>query len=419
MSWAQLTEIRRKAGVERSTRDYPIADRTLRGLDALLSLLPSLGSAERRKRASLLWEALSDVESRRGPRTFVVDYKWSYGHQTKTATFDAAFVKQLREKEWVPDADGNRLAPELVVFDTLGWKPNPFLLSKIRFKPPIIDQLAKEVGIEPGALDLLKKLGVTSEADLRKRLGVNEEPTPLDGAHPDDVEDALKSLLGDTPPPTPPVPDSAGADAAPTGGDERNGKGSGTLATATGRHTSVGTGASRSERGSGQTRGAGQAAGSHTSGSAAGRPFISYVGTHPDNENSDPDDLDQAARMALEAKAIEFILSLETGWQRTRTHNPGFDLYETGPDELPARWCEVKAMTGSLTDRPVGLSRTQFDCARTHGAAYWLYVVERAGTDSPRIVRIQDPAGNARTFTFDHGWLDIAELDSNEEHRED
>ena len=191
----------------------------------------------------------------------------------------------------------------------------------------------------------------------------------------------------------------------PPGGDERTGKGSGTSAIATGRHTSVGTGASRSERGSSQTRG-------------AGRPFISYVGTHPDDEDSDPDDLDQAARMALEAKAIEFILSLETGWQRTPTHNPGFDLYETGPDELPARWCEVKAMTGSLTDRPVGLSRTQFDCARAHGDAYWLYVVERAGTDSARVVRIQDPAGNARTFTFDHGWLEIAELDSEEEPRE-
>ena len=54
-----------------------------------------------------------------------------------------------------------------------------------------------------------------------------------------------------------------------------------------------------------------------------------------------------------------------------------------------------------------------------HGDAYWLYVVERAGMDSARIVRIQDPAGNVRTFTFDHGWLDIAELDSEEKHRED
>lgn len=59
----------------------------------------------------------------------------------------------------------------------------------------------------------------------------------------------------------------------------------------------------------------------------------------------------------------------------------------------------------------VGLSRTQFECARERGADYWLYVVEHAGDEDARIVRIQDPAGRARTFTFDKGWLDVAELD--------
>jgi hypothetical protein len=28
-----------------------------------------------------------------------------------------------------------------------------------------------------------------------------------------------------------------------------------------------------------------------------------------------------------------------------------------------------------------------------------------------RIVKIQDPAGRAGTFTFDHGWVEIAEID--------
>ena len=119
--------------------------------------------------------------------------------------------------------------------------------------------------------------------------------------------------------------------------------------------------------------------------------------------------------MALEQKAIDFILSTEPDWRRTPTHNPGFDLYQG--DELAAatHWCEVKAMTGSLADRPVGLSRKQFECAREHGAGYWLYVVERAGTEEARIVRIQDPAGKARTFTFDHGWLNVSEETKHQE----
>ena len=69
-------------------------------------------------------------------------------------------------------------------------------------------------------------------------------------------------------------------------------------------------------------------------------------------------------------------------------------------------------MTGTLQDRPVGLSHTQFDCAREKGDAYWLYVVERA-TDpaQARVLRIQNPVGHARTFTFDHGWSGIARTD--------
>jgi hypothetical protein len=136
------------------------------------------------------------------------------------------------------------------------------------------------------------------------------------------------------------------------------------------------------------------------------------VGVHSDEEASDLDGLDHSARMALEAKAIELILSNEQQWQRTNMHNPGFDLFEADEDGKPKRWCEVKAMAGSLFERPVGLSLTQFECAREHGEAYWLYIVEHAGDASPRVVRIQDPAGKARTFTFDHGWLSIADTDS-------
>ena len=115
--------------------------------------------------------------------------------------------------------------------------------------------------------------------------------------------------------------------------------------------------------------------------------------------------------------SISFCQSSQHGSEPRRTTRASIS---TRTDRMHSQRGGVKsrAMTGSLTDRPAGLSRTQLDCARAHGDAYWLYVVERAGMDSARIVRIQDRAGNARTFTFDHGWLNIAELDS-EEDRED
>ena len=99
-------------------------------------------------------------------------------------------------------------------------------------------------------------------------------------------------------------------------------------------------------------------------------------------------------------------------------HNPGYDLYVEDTSGAVARWCEVKAMTGTLQNRPVGLSRTPFDFARVQGQSYWLYVVERAGTNSARIVRIQDPVGKARTFTFDRGWIEAANKDSSQRDRE-
>ena len=123
--------------------------------------------------------------------------------------------------------------------------------------------------------------------------------------------------------------------------------------------------------------------------------------------------------MALEAKAIDLILSREPEWRRTPTHNPGFDLYQGDNPSGATHWCEVKAMTGRLEVRPVGLSHTQFEWAREHGEAYWLYVVECAGTGDARLVRIQNPAGKAKTFTFDHGWLDVAAVDTQPTDRED
>ncbi|MCZ3100085.1 DUF3883 domain-containing protein, partial [Acinetobacter baumannii] len=79
-----------------------------------------------------------------------------------------------------------------------------------------------------------------------------------------------------------------------------------------------------------------------------------------------------------EAYAIDLIVGLEPALRRTPEGNPGFDLFEIDSDGRQTRWVEVKSMTGTLEDRPVGLSHTQFEFAREKGDAYWLYVVEHA-----------------------------------------
>lgn len=402
LSSSDLAQLRANAGQPRTSNwKGNVADCTLVGLDSVLDLFPSLALDELRERASLLWEELINLEDRRGKAIFAGKYTWSH-YGSYEAAFDAAFVRRLNGTAWVPDADGNLRCPEFVLFDSLGWRADPFLESRIHFRPPVLNQLAEKAGIEPGTLDLLKRLGLTGEAELRRRLGVTEEAPDANGAAGEaqtgnvtgTVGDAL-GALGITDNPTPPVHDPSGHDPPPSTGPQRGA-----------------AGGDGSTSGGGHGTGTGTAGGKRTPGSKGGRPFISYVGVHPDDEDEDPDGLDQVRRMALEDKAITFILSREPAWQRTPAFNPGFDLFQADTDGKPAKWCEVKSMTGSLRDRPVGMSHTQFECAREHRAAYWLYVVEYAGTNEARIVRIQDPASKARTFTFDHGWLDIAVVDS-------
>lgn len=420
---ADLRGLRTKTGYEAKKWEEPPKDHTLRGLPEVLAFLPRLDVEGRRKRAKLLWEALKEVDQRLRSGAFSGSYSWTY-YQARSATFDAAFVRQLNATAWVPDKEGALQRPEFVVFESLGWEENPVLTSKIRFKPPIIDQLALEAGIEPKVLEMLKKRGLTSVAELLAALGEEEQPEPTTPAPTPSggtdasgtVEEAIKHLVGDAPPPTPPIPDPEAIE--PVGGGTGAGRSASGTSPTRGSHGAAGGSKGQSGAGSGGgiTPGTSRP---HPPGSAGGRPFISYVAAHLEDEEPDPDDLDQAARMTLEAKAIELILSREPKWRRTPPNNAGFDLYEGGAQTSATRWCEVKAMTGRLVDRPVGLSRTQFDCARERGEAYWLYVVECAGTNEARLVRIQNPAGKARTFTFDHGWLDIAEADSDDEPRED
>lgn len=178
LTWQDRRELRRQTGQEQLGQYENVKDWELLGLEALLALLPTISMGQRAERARLLWEALGDLEERRGRGVFDGSYAWTYYGQRKAPPFPAAFLRRLAKAAWVPDASGDLVRPALVTFESLGWKANPFLLSKIAFKPPIIDQLAKEAGIEPAALDLLRKLGITSVADL-VRIGIINKPAAL------------------------------------------------------------------------------------------------------------------------------------------------------------------------------------------------------------------------------------------------
>ncbi len=427
LSRDEKLELRRQTGYETTsgTNDR-VTDWLLQGFDGLIKLLPKLPVEQRAERGRLLWESLGDLEERRGRSIFDGSYTWSHYGERKTPPFPAAFLRRLNKAAWVLDSNDELVPPSLVVFDTLKWKANPFLLTKIAFKPPIIDQLAKEAGIDPAALDLLRKLGITNVAELTSRLGLTNPPSdPEPSTAPEleandypesDAYNDVKGLHGDDMPNIPP-----GMSDPETGDNVGNGvRRGGHVGPGNGKPRSNGQGINGDTHGgpgshgtSGEKRyGNGSAHGTSTPGQNRSRPFISYVGAHLDDDSPDPDGLEQTVRMQIEGHAIDLIIELEPKLHRTPEGNPGFDLYETDSSGRSIRWIEVKSMTGSLKDRPVGLSHTQFECAREKGDAYWLYVVEHANDPAQaRVLRIRNPIGHARTFTFDSGWSQIAQTE--------
>ncbi|MFC4653927.1 sacsin N-terminal ATP-binding-like domain-containing protein [Rheinheimera marina] len=398
----QMLYLRRKTGYEDTSGiNDRVIDWSLQGFDALIELLPKLPLEQRAERGRLIWESLGDLAERRGQSIFYGSYTWTHHGERKTPPFPAAFIRNITTAAWVLNTNNELVPPSLVVFDTLNWKPNPFLLTQIMFKPPLIDQLAKEAGIDPAALDLLRKLGITNVADLTARLGIIEQQTKTE------TPEAEANMASDIEQGSDDTPDMNQEAPAPnTDNNEPGNRGPGSQ----GGTRSGWSGYSGPSSGGGKGNGTGGGGqGERKSGSVGGKPFISYIGTHPDDEDSDPDGLDHAARMQIEEQAISLIIQQEPTLQRTQKGNPGFDLFETNDSGQQVRWVEVKSMTGSLLNRPVGVSHTQFDFASKKGDAFWLYIVEHATTpEKARVLRIQNPTAHARTFTFDHGWSQIA-----------
>jgi hypothetical protein len=383
---------RRAAGWAGCSSESAINDVDVAGLGDLIELLPELTPDERHARARLLWEALCEFVDRRGHSVLSVQYSWTY-HQTRSTSIDAKFLRRLKECAWIPDASGALRPPSEVLFADLGWPSHAILEARFEFRPPAIAALAREVGIDPDVLDELKRLGVTDLEQLRERLK-DELKQTADGDG--DTEEGTNNG------------DPGGGQAHRADGASADGSG---VASGGATERVQGAQSGRSEGG-----GAGGAsgdrsrfgAGSNSSVGAGAREFISYVGVHPIGDDGDPDGLTHRERMDLEEAAIALIQRLEPVLERTETGNKGYDLLEQDAVGEPERWVEVKAMKGTLADRPVGLSSAQMDQARRCGNQYWLYIVERAGTAEARVLKIRNPHSAAGTFTFDRGWESIA-----------
>ena len=326
-----------------------------------------------RNKSESLWNLLVDLWSKNSS-AFYGKYTW-YDRKLYSAEFDAEFIEILQQTPWIVDANGILRRPAEVVFDELGWQAHPEIQRQIGFKPAAIAELAALLDLDPKLLERLIADGITNMDELERK-------RPL--------ARLLASSRSRSPAPVPSASDTPRREHRPYGqGDSRY------LGAPEGRGRPSSQGEQRA-RNPGQPR-------------TRNEGFISYVQAHPGEHDSEPSAAERQRRLDLEQMAVNLIRAREPNWIVAPPNTPGYDLYMLDEHEDAVEWCEVKSLSGSLDDWPVSVSRTQFDFAREKGAAFWLYVVEHAGdADQSHILKIQDPAGMARTFTFDHGWRDVA-----------
>ena len=194
-TWHERLRMRRGDG---STRKEDIRNWNILGLDTLLERLPSLAGDQRRERAGLLWQCLTELVHRGRHECFSGTYTYHY-YSWHSCPFPSRFIKRLNETPWIPDEEGNLQLPGSVSFADLGWEADDFLLAQIEFPQPIasaIASLAQETGIEAETLELIREHNITPERLIDWLESNADEPpddidTEGDEAEPDKPEESF------------------------------------------------------------------------------------------------------------------------------------------------------------------------------------------------------------------------------------
>ena len=140
-------------------------------------------------------------------------------------------------------------------------------------------------------------------------------------------------------------------------------------------------------------------------------PVYVYREGDPENPSVETPEA-KRQREAIGEAAEEFVYrqELEKGHkvERMSQGHPGYDIEVIDQQTGELRFIEVKGQDGDWGERGVGLSHRQFQQALENGAAYWLYIVERARSPQPKMTRIQNPVGRITEYRFDSSWAQLA-----------
>ena len=173
--------------------------------------------------------------------------------------------------------------------------------------------------------------------------------------------------------------------------------------------------------------GVGEELGSKTNTSSRNREYsaqseIRRVWVYVEGKPTEEGQESHSEKMSLESSSIELVEAEE--WINGRKphvmppRNAGYDIRSLEPDNR-FRYIEVKATRGAWGARGVSMSPAQLKFAIGKGNSYWVYVVEFAGSEHPKIHRIQNPALYAAGYRLNDSWREFSEMQRSEGYVDD
>jgi hypothetical protein len=144
------------------------------------------------------------------------------------------------------------------------------------------------------------------------------------------------------------------------------------------------------------------------------QPIVTYVVNSKSETGDSPVPVeDDPENIAISEAAVEYVLQEEIRAKRVPEEmhftNPGFDVKSCNPATGEVRFIEVKGTDGVWDKMGVHLTPTQFEFSRTKGSEFWLYVVEDARGEKPRLYCFQNPFSQVDQYRFDGGWKGLAD----------
>ena len=341
---------------EEKCREYTIPE--------LEHIFCKIDTVEQEKKADLskkLWDQMENVNSKYWTATI----SWFFCGKTYTKKDLRSKIKrQLNDTAWILDPDDGKLKKPSEISFPEDWDKHPDSFENIEFmNPEVVEYLISKGVSEKTARALSKKLSTPEAvrefiAQMMEReaeeLEAKEKP-----AEEEPIETSANSDSGDTPHTSDlsyPRPNRNGEPTQPS------------------EHF---TGGAESTRRAELTRSAESTAFGGNKTSSGGSSAVMVI------------NLGDALNTKTEDAAINFVLKEYLDLidaNEDNPNNPGYDLH----NKKKNKFIEVKGVRGEFTW--VSMTITQFKCAMEKGDQYWLYVVEYAESDEPKLYKLHDLA---------------------------